>query len=305
VGENYEGATISNSYAIGSVVGTGNLVGGLLGSEDGVTSNSFWDTQTSGQTYSAGGEGKTTAQMKDIATFAAWGNANIVQDASLSDVRPQLRWATSGLTAGASIWVIGAPSLTTLSYTLGNLGGTGSLAYTGNNYLLSSYWTSSSIFGDSNSGLTLGSDYQFVYNAAPVTGFSNAATYSNISVAFLNSSYAIAGTGNTVGNLTIAPKTVMVSGLAASNKVYDAGTSVAISNWGAISTGIAGQALTLNHGTASFADANAATGKTVTATGYSLVDGTGLASNYQLASTSATTTADISKADLTDRKSVV
>jgi hypothetical protein len=37
-------------------------------------SNSFWDTQTSGQAGSDGGTGKTTAEMQDIATFseATW-----------------------------------------------------------------------------------------------------------------------------------------------------------------------------------------------------------------------------------------
>jgi len=47
-------------------------------------SNSFWDTETSGQASSAGGTGKTTAQMKDIATFsgATW---DIVAVASADD----------------------------------------------------------------------------------------------------------------------------------------------------------------------------------------------------------------------------
>jgi len=36
-------------------------------------SNSFWDTQTSGQPTSSGGTGKTTAQMKDIDTFSGAG----------------------------------------------------------------------------------------------------------------------------------------------------------------------------------------------------------------------------------------
>ena len=66
------GGTVSNSYSIGNVSGNisvGGLVGG--GSSDTV-SNSFWDTETSGQATSAGGTGKTTAQMKYIATFSAW-----------------------------------------------------------------------------------------------------------------------------------------------------------------------------------------------------------------------------------------
>ena len=95
VGENHEG-TIENSYATGSVVGTwfvgglvgyndgsvdscyaagsvngGEYVGGLAGQNgwQGTVSNSFWDTVTSGIEESAGGTGKTTAEMEAIATF--------------------------------------------------------------------------------------------------------------------------------------------------------------------------------------------------------------------------------------------
>jgi len=68
VGENDDYATIDDSYSTGSV--TGNVsVGGLVGNNDGTVSNSFWDTQTSGQGSSDGGTGKTTAQMKDFDTF--------------------------------------------------------------------------------------------------------------------------------------------------------------------------------------------------------------------------------------------
>jgi len=46
-------------------------VGGLVGlNEDGTVSDSFWDIETSGQSNSAGGTGKATAQMKNIATFS-------------------------------------------------------------------------------------------------------------------------------------------------------------------------------------------------------------------------------------------
>jgi len=63
--------TVSNSYSTGSVSGNDD-VGGLLGYSEGTVSNSFWDKETSGQTTSAGGTGKTTAEMQYIATFTAW-----------------------------------------------------------------------------------------------------------------------------------------------------------------------------------------------------------------------------------------
>lgn len=68
--------TISNSYSTGSVTGTLTL-GGFLGvaGSGGTTANCLWDTQTSGQSTSAAGVGKTTAEMKALSTFSAWGTA--------------------------------------------------------------------------------------------------------------------------------------------------------------------------------------------------------------------------------------
>ncbi len=97
------GATIANSYSTGSVSGTsavgglvgwntgtiadsystgrvrGNeCVGGLVGKiEGGQITNSYWDIITSGQSSSAGGESKTTAEMKQQATFENWDFVNI------------------------------------------------------------------------------------------------------------------------------------------------------------------------------------------------------------------------------------
>ena len=62
---------MGNSYTTGSVTGSLN-VGGLVGPNDGSVTDSLWDTETSGQSTSAGGTGKTTAEMQDIATFSAW-----------------------------------------------------------------------------------------------------------------------------------------------------------------------------------------------------------------------------------------
>lgn len=69
--------TISNSYSTGSVHFTGDTDPnnkGFCGNNGGTISNSFWDTTTSGQATSSGGTGKTTAQMKTLATFtdAGW-----------------------------------------------------------------------------------------------------------------------------------------------------------------------------------------------------------------------------------------
>jgi len=64
---------VSKCYSTASVIGDEHA-GGLVGQNlYGVVGNSFWDTQTSGQSTSDGGTGKTTEEMMDIATFAAAG----------------------------------------------------------------------------------------------------------------------------------------------------------------------------------------------------------------------------------------
>ena len=71
-GRNDNTGTVSNSYSTGSVTGNTH-VGGLVGRNLGTVSNSFWDTETSGQASSSGGTGKTTEEMQDIDTFTAAG----------------------------------------------------------------------------------------------------------------------------------------------------------------------------------------------------------------------------------------
>ena len=66
-------ASIADCYSTGHVEGIG-IVGGLVGDNPGTVIASFWDVETSDCNFSPGGEGKTTAQMKDINTFldAGW-----------------------------------------------------------------------------------------------------------------------------------------------------------------------------------------------------------------------------------------
>ena len=111
------GSSIANSFAIGAV--TGDKAGGLVG----ICSNSrlvnnhaagrvtggstgglfpayfdapntvtrcYWDTQATSQSVSAGGEGKTTAQMKQANSFVAW-DFSSVWGIREGETRPWLR----------------------------------------------------------------------------------------------------------------------------------------------------------------------------------------------------------------------
>jgi hypothetical protein len=78
VGENDwdETSPIRNCYSASSVTGTGLWVGGLVGAGNGV-SVSFWDIETSEQSTSGGGTGKTTAEMQQHSTFTNWDFINV------------------------------------------------------------------------------------------------------------------------------------------------------------------------------------------------------------------------------------
>jgi hypothetical protein len=128
VGGNYYG-TVTHCYSTGVVTGAGQ-VGGLAGSNDrgpitrcysagavhatdevgglvgssvtpGYVTASFWDTQTSGQTRSAAGTGKTTAEMEQATTFLEAG------------------WDFGGETANGIWWIFGGKDYPRLGWQYG------------------------------------------------------------------------------------------------------------------------------------------------------------------------------------------
>lgn len=65
---------IENCYSVGLVLPVGPTIGGLIGEAepDAVVISSYWDLDTSGQSSSDGGEGKTTIEMMMQATYVGW-----------------------------------------------------------------------------------------------------------------------------------------------------------------------------------------------------------------------------------------
>ena len=101
-------ASITNCYSAGLVVGyyaTGGLVGWGWNAYH-TTTACFWDTQTSGRLHSSGGTGKTTEEMKALATFtdAGWDFTDTDGDAAdwkmLPDDYPRLQWEFFGQVGG-------------------------------------------------------------------------------------------------------------------------------------------------------------------------------------------------------------
>jgi trimeric autotransporter adhesin len=98
-------------------------------------------------------------------------------------------------------------------------------------------------------------------------------------------------TATTHADITQKPLTITVS---SNNKVYDGTNSATTALSAGIGGIVSGDHVDINDTSATFSDANAHTGKTVTASGISLSGGD--AGNYSLNNTIATTTADITQA---------
>jgi len=104
-----------------------------------------------------------------------------------------------------------APGGISLTYALTNKSG---YTYSGNTVDLSSLWGPSSMFGASFASSWLyGTDYIFKDGSGnAVANYTNAGTYSGITVDILKSGYSTAVSGNTAGGLTISKANATVTG---------------------------------------------------------------------------------------------
>jgi len=267
VGYNGNGSTIENSYSTGLVTGTSDF-GGLVGRSNGTVTNSFWDMDTSGRTSSGGGTGKTTAEMKQLATFSAWniddaGGTGLTWRIYDGYTAPLLRSFMTAATATGSV-------------TGGAMVYNGTTSVTGGSYTWTTAVDTSKIYGTAF--------YTASSKNVGTRAFSLGGIYSN------QQGYDITRTGGTV---IITPKS-LTAAYTGTNKVYDATTAATVT--GSSTDIIAGDTVTFSQ-TAAFADKNAGTGKTINVSGIALSGAD--AANYNLTGTTATTTADITARSLT------
>src|SRR6185436_15964948 len=134
--------------------------------------------------------------------------------------------------------------------------------------------------------------------SGPATIFGNSVTITGAGIVTVRASQSGDANWNaatSVDQSFSVAKLTITGSITASGKVYD-GTTAATIATRTLSGVLGADNVSLSGGTAIFADKNVGTSKTVTATGLSL-SGTA-AGNYQLASTSAATTADITPATL-------
>lgn len=102
------------------------------------------------------------------------------------------------------------------------------------------------------------------------------------------------GSANTT--ITVAQKDVTISGITAANKEYDGSTTATPTGTAVINGKVGSDGVTVTAGTATFADKNVGTGKTVTFTGYSLSGAD--AGNYNLKAQPASVMANITAKDV-------
>ena len=162
--------------------------------------------------------------------------------------------------------------------------------------------TSASITGWGSLSGIIGSDSVRLGTSASTAAFADANAGNGKTVTVSGLSLTGSGAGNYViqtqtTTADITPKALKLTGLTAANKVYDGSTAATVTSFGNLAGILSGDSVTLvsSGSTATFADANAGTGKTVTIGGLSL---TGSSSgNYSIAN--PTTTADITPRALT------
>jgi len=165
----YNSYTLTNCYSIGSVSGTSN-VGGFCGFNGNTITNCFWDTQTSGQATSAGGTGKTTAEMKLAATFTSWNFSTIW------DIIPTVSYPTLEVFGNTH-------SIASLLPITGNIAGGTSITLTGTGFIegATNYAVSATVGGSA------ATDFVVVSNtSATCTTPAHAAGLVNVVLTFLD-----------------------------------------------------------------------------------------------------------------------
>lgn len=274
---NYVGGLIGNnlgtadkSYSTGLVTSPGAGVGGLMGVSIGGVSNSFWDTQTSGQNSSGDGTGKTTAQMKDSNLFTTnswdftfhsgvWG-----RKATLNDGYPVLR--TFGYVDPITI-TLNNPAL--------------SKTYGGANPVLTGGWTVSGC--DNNLACVSGVDWSAAL--LPTTSVGTLNYGASLFAPTLGAGYGKLSDYDitySTGTLSITPAVLTIAGIGAANKTYDR-TNAASINAGTLVGLVNGENLSLSaSGTFDSANAGARTVAASLLVGDGSGANAGLASNYIL-----------------------
>ena len=214
------------------------------------------------------GNGKAVAVTGYTLSGADAGNYTILQPTGLTANITAANLAVTGVTASNKVYD---------GTTAATLGGTATVAALGSD-VVSVGGAGSGTFADKNVGTG---------KAVTITGYTLGGADAG--------NYTIVQPTGVTANITA--KAVAVSGITASNKTYDGGTTATVNTAGAVFTGkVGGDTLSVTAATGTFADKNVGTGKTVTLSGTTY--GGADAGNYTFTD-QATATANITAKALT------
>jgi filamentous hemagglutinin family protein len=236
---------VSKSYATGAVGGSGGSVGGLVGEDtSGSVADSFWNIETSGQSSSAAGTGKTSAEMQSLATYSGW-------DISSSGGEDTVWRIYEGSTTP---WLRSFLTRVTLN------GDSASKVYDGSYTIdaASLSWSKDgapfSVDGGAIEGLYLNSKNVGAHNLSVGSIHSSQQGYDIVD-----------GTGGSI-TVNVTPKALSISGITASDKTYDGTQTATLDLGGIVYTGLLGEDDVRVSATGLFNDKNAGSNKTVTLT---------------------------------------
>lgn len=307
----YNDADIAYSYAAAKVEGNAN-VGGLVGrSGDAATvTGAFWDTTVSGLTDSAGGGGRTTAELKQRETYlnAGWDLSNVGGDATTwriyddSDMyadayegqtRPMLRTFLQTYTVGSNI----THEFDGSNFDWVNDGNN----YYGNGNQIYNPDTNAQIYGNGILGRIKGTDGYEARNAGTYELEFNGDYYSH------QHGYDIVYNQQATNTVTPRSLYVNVSPGAAEDKVYDGTTTTTVTPASVTRSNLQGSATfasdddvqLANSGTGWFATSNVGNGISVYTNANSFELTGEDAGNYQIIGTLGSLSADITKRDVT------
>ena len=267
------GGTISDSYATGAVSG-GTYRGGLVGMVNSTTSYSISNTyatgvvSSSGATYYGGLVGSVVSTGTGSVSNSFW-NSDNTASAGYGSAGTGLSSTAMKTASNFSAWSISSAGGSSSTWRI----------YDGSTSpLLRTFLTS--LATDTSTTYTGSVQYGIGYGLSNISGTvasgTNAGSYT--STLYSNQQgYDLSGSGT----LTIAKKSLTVSGTTAAGKTYDGSTSATITV-GTLSGFVGGETVSAT-AIGSF-DSRDAGVRSATAS-YTLTNGTGLASNYQLADT--------------------
>ncbi|MDD5336627.1 MAG: YDG domain-containing protein, partial [Rhodoferax sp.] len=314
VGNNY--GTVNGSYATGSVSGTANGVGGLVGrNSGGLVSNSYANVNVTNRANSVAG-GLVGSNYGTVRNSYATGSTSGGFRGGLAGYNggtiSHSAWNSAinasgfGLAYGTQTSDVG---LTTAQMQQSANFGTWDLTniwvvYDGHsNPLLRSFMTPLTVtVGNTSKNYDAtvysGSAPSVTYSATPdvrllgtlavggtATSAVNAGTYTNTGSGLYSTSQQGYAVTYVDGALTIAQKALTITGSSAANKTYDGTTLISVTP-GTLSGFVGIETVSVGSSTGSFSNKNAGTGKTVTAS-HTLANGSngGLASNYSITET--------------------